>query len=62
MFAVRRQFPRRKSRALPPYVFAPMPPAMQDGVLGNREPTVRLVLPDLEPVMLSRWLVKLIAN
>jgi DNA-binding transcriptional LysR family regulator len=30
---------------------------IQDGVIGDREPVVRRVLPDLEPLVFSMWLV-----
>ena len=30
---------------------------IQDGVVGDREPSVRRVLPDLEPLVFSMWLV-----
>jgi DNA-binding transcriptional LysR family regulator len=30
---------------------------IQDGVIGDREPLVRRVLPDLEPLVFSMWLV-----
>ena len=30
---------------------------VQDGVIGDREPLVRRVLPDLEPLIYSMWLV-----
>ena len=30
---------------------------IQDGVIGDREPLVRRVLPDLEPINFSMWLV-----
>lgn len=30
---------------------------VQDGVIGDREPLVRRVLPDLEPLIFSMWLV-----
>ncbi len=30
---------------------------VQDGVIGDREPLVRRVLPDREPLIYSMWLV-----